>query len=133
ENPLFPSGAAVAWRAPPDGLVRDVVFPVVNETTLRDLVKEWKATGPLFHNTLRGKILSSYRSHYRRMLPAIKALAFRSNNDTYQPVIRALEIVRRYADSKLRYFPDDEEVPLDFVPPLWRDDVVEEDADGNRR
>jgi TnpA family transposase len=117
----------------PDGLVRDVVFPVVSEVTLRDLVKEWKATGPVFQNTLRGKIRDSYRSHYRQMLPALKALEFRSNNEVYQPVIRALEIVKRHADSKLRYFPSDEEVPLDFVPPLWRDDVIEEDANGNQR
>jgi hypothetical protein len=116
----------------PDGLVRDVVFPVVSETTLRDLVKEWKATGPVFHNTLRGKIRDSYRSHYRQMLPALKALEFRSNNEMHQPVIRALEIIKRYADSKARYFPSDEEIPLDFLPPLWRDDVVETDADGNK-
>ena len=30
--------------AQPDGIVREVVFPVVGEQTLRDLVKEWKAT-----------------------------------------------------------------------------------------
>ena len=30
----------------PDGIVREVVFPVVGEQTLKDLVKEWKATGP---------------------------------------------------------------------------------------
>jgi len=117
----------------PDGLVRDVVFPVVGEATLRDLVKEWKASGPVFQNTLRGKIRESYRSHYRQMLPALKALEFRSNNEMYQPVIRGLEIVKSYADSKLRYFPSDEDVPLDFVPPLWRDDVVEEDTNGNQR
>jgi len=117
----------------PDGLVRDVVFPIVGEATLRDLVKEWKATGPVFQNTLRGSIRDSYRSHYRQMLPALQALEFRSNNKMYQPVIRALEIIKRYSDSKLRYFPSEEEIPLDFVPPLWRDDVVEEDTNGNQR
>ena len=29
----------------PDGIVRTVIFPVVPEQTLRDLVKEYKATG----------------------------------------------------------------------------------------
>jgi hypothetical protein len=28
--------------------VREVVFPVAGEQTLRDLVKEWKATGPTY-------------------------------------------------------------------------------------
>jgi hypothetical protein len=31
----------------PDGIVREVVFPVVGEQTLRDLVREWQATGRL--------------------------------------------------------------------------------------
>ncbi|MFX7922622.1 hypothetical protein ABTK16_19950, partial [Acinetobacter baumannii] len=30
----------------PEGIVKDVVFPVVGEQTLRDLVKEFKASGP---------------------------------------------------------------------------------------
>ena len=32
----------------PDEIGREVVFPVVAEQTLRDLVKEWKATGPTY-------------------------------------------------------------------------------------
>src|SRR5512135_1491854 len=32
----------------PDGIVREVVFPVVGEQTLRDLVQEAKATGPIY-------------------------------------------------------------------------------------
>jgi hypothetical protein len=30
----------------PTGVVHEVIFPVVSEVTLRELVKEWKATGP---------------------------------------------------------------------------------------
>jgi len=130
-NLLF--ALADASLTTPDGLVRDVVFPVVGEQTLRDLVKEWKATGPVFYNTLRDSIRSSYRSHYRQMLPALKALEFRSNNAMYQPIIQGLETVKRFADTKLRYYPSDEQIPLDFVPPLWRDEVVEQDANGNQR
>ncbi len=130
-NLLF--ALADASLTTPDGLVRDVVFPVVGEQTLRDLVREWKATGPVFYNTLRDSIRSSYRSHYRQMLPALKALEFRSNNAMYQPIIQGLETVKRFADTKLRYYPSDEQIPLDFVPPLWRDEVVEQDANGNQR
>jgi hypothetical protein len=48
QNLLFE--LADATLAQPDGIVRDVVFPVVDEQTLRDLVKEWKATGPSYRN-----------------------------------------------------------------------------------
>jgi hypothetical protein len=65
----------------PDGIVRDVVFPVVGEQTLRDLVKEAKATGPSYRTTLRTVIRNSYTGHYRRMVPEIlQRLEFCSNN-----------------------------------------------------
>ena len=53
----------------PDGVVKEIVFPVVNESTLRDLVKEWKSTGPIYRYHVQTVIRSSYQSHYRRMLP----------------------------------------------------------------
>ena len=122
---------ADATLAHPDGVVREVVFPVVSESTLRDLVKEWKATGPAFRSTLRSFIRNSYKSHYRQMVPRLlEVLDFRSNNDAYRPVIRALEVIKQYAGSKLQTFPVEENVPLDFVPALWRDAVVEDGADG---
>ncbi len=126
---------ADATLAHPDGVVRDVVFPVVGEETLRDLVKEWKATGPTYRTTLRTVIRNSYAGHYRRMVPKLlAALEFRSNNERHRPVMQALELVNRFADTKLRTFPIGEEVPLDgVVRGLWRDAVVEKDAAGRDR
>lgn len=42
-------------------MVRDVVFPVVDEHTLRELIKEWKATGSTYRIKLRTVIINSYR------------------------------------------------------------------------
>jgi hypothetical protein len=39
-------------------------------------------------------------------------------------VIRALEIIKRHAGTKLHGFPSAEDVPLDFVPPLLRGDFT---------
>ena len=126
---------ADATLAQPDGVVREVIFPVVGEETLRDLVKEWKATGPTYRTTLRTVIRNSYQGHYRRMVPKLlAALEFRSNNERHRPVMQALELVKRFADTKLRTFPAEEEVPLDgVVRGLWRDAVVEKDAAGRDR
>jgi TnpA family transposase len=126
---------ADATLAQPDGVVRDVVFPVVGEQTLHDLVKEWKATGPTYRVTLRTVIRNSYRGHYRRMVPKLlAALEFRSNNDRHRPVMQALDLVKRFADTKVHTFPPDEEVPLDgVVRGLWHDAVVEKDAAGRDR
>ena len=59
QNLLFELAGAALDR--PDGIVREVVFPVVAEQTLRDLVKEWKATGPTYRTTLRTVIRNSYK------------------------------------------------------------------------
>ncbi len=128
QNLLFE--LADAALAEPDGVVREVLFPVVGEKTLQNLVKEWKATGPTYRVTLRAMIRSSYQGHYRRMVPKLlEALDFRSNNDRHRPVIEALEVVKRYANTRKRCFPPEEDVPLDgVVRGLWHDAVVETDA-----
>jgi len=126
------AGAAVEK---PDGTVREVLFPVVDEQTLRDLVRESKATGPTYRTTLRATIRSSYRGHYRRaVLDLLATLDFRSNNDGHRPVIQVLDLIRRYAETRLRYYPVEENVPLDgIVRPLWRGAVVDEDPLGRPR
>ena len=107
---------ADATPAQPDGVVRDVVFPVVDEQTLRALVKEGKATGPTYRTTLRTVIRNSYAGHYRRMVPQLLAtLELRSNNERHRSVMQALELVKRFVGTKLRTFPIEQEVPLDGV------------------
>jgi hypothetical protein len=43
-NLLFQIAAASLDR--PDHLVKEVIYPIANERTLEDLVREFKATGP---------------------------------------------------------------------------------------
>src|ERR1700730_14002694 len=100
----------------------------------------WSRSGkplgrPTDRTTLRTVIRNSYQGHYRRMVPKLlAALEFRSNNERHRPVMQALELVKRFADTKLRTFPAEEEVPLDgVVRGLWRDAVVEKDAAGRDR
>src|SRR5262249_28421564 len=126
---------AEATLAKPDGIVKDVVYPVVNEPTLRDLVKEWQATGPAYRKQVQMIVRSSYRSHYRRMVPRLlDALKFRSNNTRHQPVLRALALMKRYADHKALCYPADEKVPLEgVVRDSWQEAVLERDKDGNTR
>jgi len=119
----------------PDGIVREVVYPVVGEDTLKDLVAEFRSTGPAYRLNVQTYLRASYRHHYRRMLPAIlEALEFRSNNALHRPVIEALELVKRYVGSAHRLYPPDEEVPIDGVVRAgWRELVVQVDARGRER
>lgn len=119
----------------PDGVVKDVLYPVVGLETLKDLVKEFKASGPAYHQVVHTVIRSSYSNHYRRMLPQIlDALEFRSNNSAHRPVIDALGLLKTYRDSGQQYFSAGDVVPIEgIVKGKWRDIVVEKDKDDKDR
>ena len=88
----------------PEGKIQEVIYPVVSQQTLQDLVKELKASGTAYRQKIHTVVRSSYRHHYRRILPKLLSLLeFRSNNDIHQPVIEALKLLKKYANSKQRY------------------------------
>lgn len=118
----------------PDSLVRDVLYPVVGEQTLVELVKEYKSTGPAYKKHVHTIIRSSYSHHYRRMLPKIlETLTFKSNNQLHRPVLDALEILKKHRDRRRRYFSLDE-VPIEnVIRQKWRDIVIEKDSNGVER
>lgn len=66
-NLLFQIAEAVINN--PDGVVKQVLFPVVNENTLQALVKEFKNTGSAYRQKVYTVMRASYSHHYRRMVP----------------------------------------------------------------
>ena len=114
----------------PDDTVRAALFPVVDEGTLRDLVREAKATDQAFRQRVRTVLRSSYSSHYRRMLPRLLgALEFQCANTAYRPVMDALDLLSRYANrpGQDRFYPVAERVPVEGVVPRdWRPAVIDD-------
>jgi len=89
---------------------------IANEQTLRDLVREFKATGPAYRQQLHTVMKSAYRSHYRAMLiRLLDSLQFHSNNETHRPVLDALAIVKQYAGSRLHTYPIEIPVPMESI------------------
>jgi Domain of unknown function (DUF4158) len=131
-NLLFRLAEAVVDK--PDGTIREVVFPVVSEQTLRNLVKEYKAGGSGCQQQVQKAMRGPYIKHYRRMVPVIlKHLAFCSSNSVHQPLVQALELLKKYIDVPLTqaHFASSETVPLDdIVPTTWRKAVVTRDKAG---
>ncbi len=119
----------------PDEPVRDVVFPVANEQTLRDLVAEYKAQGGAYRQKVQEVMRSSYRNHYRQILPALlEVLDFHSNNTAYQPVVEALAVVREYVSSRVAWYPVEVSPPLEgVVPASWENIITEKDSAGETR
>jgi TnpA family transposase len=126
---LFRVAEAVTEQ--PDGTVREVIFPIVKEDVFTNLVAEFKTTGPQYRLIHQFYMHNKYARHYRQMLPLVlQNLTFRSEN-RFQPIIKALEVIKRYANSKHQYFPED--VPIEgVVTRSWTDTVIE-NKDGKQK
>jgi hypothetical protein len=66
ENILF--AIAEASPARPSDAVREVVYPAVRggESTLRELMHEYKTSGPAYRRTVQTTLRASYTGHYRK-------------------------------------------------------------------
>ena len=119
----------------PEGTVREVLYPVVSEQRLRDLVKEYRASGPTYRHQVYTILRASYSGHYRRMLPPLlEALDFRTTSTAYRPIITALELLKAHRDSRQQYLTVDGSLPIDgVIPAQWLDLVLEQDAKGLMR
>lgn len=126
---------AEAAIASPTGVVEQVIYPVVSLKTLKDLVAEYKSTGNFYQQRVHTVVRNSFASHYRRMIPQLlEVLEFRSNNDIHRPVIEALELLKKYARSKARYYDSSEEIAIDGVlKPGAKEILIETDSEGNER
>ncbi len=126
---------AEAAVAEPNGIIEKVIYPVVPQKTLRDLVAEYKATGIAYRQRVHTVMRASFAHRYRRMIPQLlSALEFRSNNDIHRPVIEALELLKKYAYSKARYSAPTEEIPIDgVIKSGGKEILLEKDADGHER
>lgn len=121
--------------AEPSGVIEKVIYPVVSQKTLRDLVAEYKATGTAYRQRVHTVMRSSFASHYRWLIPQLlEVLEFCSNNDIHRPVIQALELLKKYARSKSRYYDNGETIPIDGVLKSgWKEILLEKDSDGKDR
>lgn len=124
---------AEAALAEPSGVVEKVIYSVVSQKTLTNLVAEYKATGTAYRERVHTVMRASFANHYRRMIPQLlSVLEFRSNNDIHRPVIQALELLKKYADSKARYYDKGEDIPIEgVIKSGWKEILLETDPDGN--
>ena len=119
----------------PDGIIEEVLYPVVGQARLEALVEEARQTGT-YRQAVQTRIGSSYSYHYRQMLPPIlEVLEFRSNNARHQPLIGALKVVETYLEDKGRYFyPIDAVIPIDgVIPGVLQTWIYEPNRSGKRQ
>jgi Domain of unknown function (DUF4158) len=127
---------AEAAIARPDDTVRAVVYPVTGEKMLRDLVAEYKSSGPAYRRTVQSTLRASYTGHYRRgLVKLLEVLEFRAGSSACQPVIEALALIRRHAAAgSLTYYPAGEHVPAHAgITDDWKPLVYRTDQQGRQR
>jgi len=133
ENLLFRVAEASAAR--PDETVRQVVFPVIGEDNLRNLVAEYKSSGSTYRRTVQTTYRASYSGHYRKgLIRLLEVLEFRSGN-SHRPVLDALDLVHRYRSATdLTYYPAGEMVPVHAgLSGDWADLAYRTDKRGQKR
>ena len=120
----------------PDGIVREVVYPVVGEQTLRDLVKEFKATGPAYRQAGAHDpaILLRQPLPPHGAAPA-RALEFRSNNAAHRPVIDALALLKGTPGEQAALLTPPRKAcrSTAWSASSWQEIVLEKDKDGVER
>ena len=118
----------------PDGIVKEVVYPVVGQKTLKQLVAEFKAMGFEYEREVQDQMRSSYGHHYRRMLmPILDAVQFESSNVVHRPVIDALNVLKENRDSGSRFYEADQVPLVGVVPRKLRKILVEKTKTGGER
>lgn len=118
----------------PYGIINEVIYPIANEDTLQQIVIEYQLEGS-YEEQIQTKMRQSYARHYRRMVPLlVKTLTFQASNEQHRPLVRALALIKKYAESQKQYYATDENVPIaNIVPPSWRKMVLHENESGELR
>jgi len=93
---------AAASLAQPEGRVNEVIYPVVGEQILQDLVIESQASGRSYSERVYRVMRGTYSHHYRRMVPRLlSALVFTTTNAHHQPVLAALDLMQQARSDRL--------------------------------
>ena len=118
----------------PEGVLREVIFPVIGTQTFDALVREARAFGTPQSRRVHTAVRASYGSYYRRMMPKLlAALEFRSNNGSHRPLLDALAAIRRAEGEGRQFFSAGEVTVEGVIRPKWRDIVLEDAPGGGQR
>ena len=124
---------ALAALEEPEGLVKDVIYPIAGEEQLEQLINRLGKDEGSFRERLHKRFRFAYSYHYRRMLPLVlKTLEFHAQSPQMKPLMEALELLETYADKPHNEpYATDVNVPMDGVLSQdWQEAVMRTGADG---
>ena len=124
---------ALASLAEPEGLIKDVIYPIADEEKLEQVLDALDEGGGSFQERVRARLRSAYQHYYARMLPLIlKAIEFRSDSKAIQPLLKAVELLKTYVDRpRTESYGKDVDVPMDGVlTASWQEAVMRPNREG---
>ena len=125
---------AVASLAEPEGLIKEVIYPIANEEKLEQVLDALDEGGGSFQDRVRSRLRSAYQHYYVRMLPLIlNAIEFRSDSQAIEPLLEAVELLKAYVDKpRTETYDKDVNVPMEGVLSApWQEAVMRPNRDGD--
>ena len=109
----------------PEGIIKEKIYPAVGKETLGDIVKDINSKGKWYENQVNKKMHSLYSYASRKMLlQLLGTFSFKTTSDN-QPLLDAIELIKKYQDILGQYYPQDVTIPIkNVVPSEWMSLVV---------
>lgn len=126
----------------PQGVIKDVIYPVVSYEILKDIVNDMKHSGnKWYQGQVNQKVHSLYSHAHRKMiLELLDVLTFHASTADGREFLKAIDFVMRHKDLTDTWYPDEKVVPItDTLPAEWKSMVIEtvatssDDADSKNK
>ncbi len=112
----------------PGGVIKDVIYPVVNQDILKNIVHDMKHSGnKWYQGQVNQKVHSLYsHGHRKTILELLDIFTFHASTTDGREFLKAIDFVKCHQDLADTWYPDEKEVPIiDTLPAAWKSMVVE--------
>ena len=118
-------------RDNPKGVIEQAVYPAVSQETIDQIIKT-RDFARQIKKKIRETVIKKYSTTYRFIIFSIlECLNFHSNNTAF---LDAIKLIRQYQNSKLKYYPIEEDVPINrLISKQQQKEIIELDEASNRR
>lgn len=115
----------------PKEIIERAVYPTVSQETIDQIIKT-RDFARQSKKRIREATIKRYANTYRKTIFSIlDHMELNSKNET---LLIALKLIQKYRDTKLKYYPIEELVPLDdLISKQEQKNITENDGDHNKR
>ena len=126
--------AKVTFNSPKD-IVEDVVYPTVSKEKLKDIMVDLDHRGKWYSHQVGQQMCSSYSTGCRaQILSLLNVLELKAQNPSQTNILRAVQLIKRYAISSKKLIPLEEDVPLEgVVDSKWLSLIYDKESGQIRR